>query len=91
VGFLQFGTPGMTAAVAGVSLLITTLEGSLLTPMLISRASSMNQIAVFAGLLVWSWIWGIWGMLLAVPMMMVIKVICDHVEPLQPMAHLLSE
>jgi hypothetical protein len=42
-------------------------------------------------LLFWSWVWGIWGMLLAVPMMMAIKVVCDHVEPLQPVAHLLSE
>ena len=84
VGYLQFGTIGMTAAVAGVSLLITTLEGSLLTPMLMGRASSMNQVAVFAGLLFWSWVWGVWGMLLAVPVMMVVKVIGDHVEPLQP-------
>jgi predicted PurR-regulated permease PerM len=91
VGFLQFGTIGMTIAVAGVSLLITTLEGSLFTPMLMGRAASMNQVAVFVGLLFWSWVWGVWGMLLAVPMMMVIKVICDHVEPLQPVGHLLGE
>jgi predicted PurR-regulated permease PerM len=91
VGFLQFGQIGMTAAVAGVALLITTLEGSLLTPMLLGRASSMNKVAVFAGLLFWSWIWGVWGMLLAVPMMMVVKVICDHVEPLQPVGHLLGD
>ena len=91
VGFLQFGTIGMTVAVAGVSLFITTLEGFVLTPMLVSRASSMNQVAVFGGLLFGSWVWGIWGMLLAVPMMMVIKVICDHVEPLQPVGHLLGE
>jgi predicted PurR-regulated permease PerM len=91
VGFLQFGTIGMTAAVAGVSLLITTLEGSLLTPMLMGRASSMNQVAVFAGLLFWSWVWGVWGMLLAVPMMMVVKVICDRVEALQPVGHLLGD
>jgi predicted PurR-regulated permease PerM len=91
VGFLQFGTIGMTAAVAGVSLLITTLEGLLLTPTLMGRAASMNQIAVFAGLLFWSWAWGIWGLLLAVPMMMVIKVICDHVEPLHPIGHLLGD
>jgi predicted PurR-regulated permease PerM len=70
VGFPQFGTVGMTIAIAGVSLLITTLEGALLTPMLMGRASSMNQVAIFAGLLFWSWVWGIWGMLLAVPMMM---------------------
>jgi predicted PurR-regulated permease PerM len=91
VGFLQFGTIGMTIAVASAALLITTLEGMLLTPTLVGRASSMNQIAVFAGLLFWSWAWGIWGMLLAVPMMMVAKVICDHVEPLQPVGHLLGD
>ena len=91
VAYLQFGTVSMTAAVAGVSLLVTTLEGFLLTPLLIGRASSMNQVAVFAGLLFWSWVWGVWGILLAVPMMMVIKVICDHVEPLQPVGHLLGD
>jgi predicted PurR-regulated permease PerM len=91
VGFLQFGQIGMTMVVAGVALLITTLEGSLLTPMLLGHASSMNKVAIFAGLLFWSWIWGIWGMLLAVPMMMVIKVICDHVEALQPVGHLLGD
>jgi hypothetical protein len=41
----------------------------------------MNQIAIFTAPLFWSWIWGVRGMLLAVPMMMAIKVICDHVEP----------
>ena len=91
VAYLQFGTISMAAAVAGVSLLITSLEGFLLTPLLIGRASSMNQVAVFGGLLFWSWIWGVWGILLAVPMMMVIKSICDHVEPLQPVGHLLGD
>ncbi len=91
VGFLQFETVGMTAAVAGVSLLITTLEGSLVTPMLMRRAASMNHVAIFAGLLFWSWVWGIWGMLLAVPLMMVLKVVCDHVESLQPVGHLLGD
>ena len=91
VGFLQFGTVGMTAAVAGVALLITTLEGWLLTPSLIGRAASMNHVAVFAGLLFWSWAWGVWGMLLAVPIMMVIKVVCDRVDALQPVGHLLGD
>ena len=91
VGYLQFGTIAMTAAVAGVSLLITTVEGMLLTPLLMGRASSMNQVAVFAGLLFWSWMWGVWGILLAVPMMMVVKVICDRVEPLHPVGHLLGD
>jgi len=91
VAYIQFSTITMTATIAGVSLLITTLEGFVLTPLLIGRAASMNQVAVFAGLLFWSWIWGLWGILLAVPMMMVIKVICDHIEPLQPFGHLLGD
>jgi predicted PurR-regulated permease PerM len=91
VAFLQFGTFGMTALIAGVALLITSLEGWALTPVLLGRAAQMNQVAVFAGLLFWTWMWGIWGMLLAVPMMMVVKVICDHVEDFHPVADFLSE
>ena len=91
VAFLQFATFGMTALIAGVALLITSLEGWALTPVLLGRAAQMNQVAVFAGLLFWTWMWGIWGMLLAVPMMMVVKVICDHVEDFQPVADFLSE
>ena len=74
----------MMLMVAGVSLLITSLEGWLLTPTLMGRVASMNRVAVFVGLLFWSWAWGVWGLLLAVPMMMSIKVICDHVDDLKP-------
>lgn len=91
IAFMQFGTLSTTATVAGVALLITTLEGWLLTPTLLGRAAQMNHVAVFAGLLFWSWVWGIWGVLLAVPMMMVIKSVCDHVEGLQPIADFLGE
>ncbi len=80
VALLQFGTIGKTLSVAGVAMVITTLEGSLLTPMLMGKAAEMNRVTVFVGLLFWSWIWGVWGMLLAVPIMMAIKVVCDHVE-----------
>ena len=91
VGYLQFGDFGRTASVAGAALLITTLEGFFLTPSLMGKAAEMNRVAVFAGLLFWSWVWGVWGLLLAVPMMMVVKVVCDHVEDLHPVGHLLGE
>jgi predicted PurR-regulated permease PerM len=91
LAFLQFGTFGMTAGVAGVALAITTLEGWLLTPTLMGKAARMNRVAVFVGLLFWSWIWGIWGTLLAVPMMMVVKAVCDHVEDFAPVSDFLSE
>ena len=91
VALLQFGSFGMTALIAGVALLITSLEGWVLTPALVGRTAQMNRIAIFAGLLFWSWMWGVWGTLLAVPMMMVLKAICDHVEDFQPVADFLSE
>ncbi|HVH27958.1 MAG TPA: AI-2E family transporter [Vicinamibacterales bacterium] len=91
VAFLQFMTLSMAAVIAGVALVITSLEGWLLTPMLMGRASQMNPVALFAGLLIWSWMWGFWGTLLAVPMMMVLKAICDHVEDFAPVADFLSD
>jgi predicted PurR-regulated permease PerM len=91
VAFLQFGSINMAALVSGISLLITSLEGFLLTPWLTSRASSMNAVAIFVGLLFWGWVWNVWGLLLAVPMLMVLKAICDHVEDFKPVGELLGE
>jgi len=91
VTFMQFDDLLKTTYVCGVAFAITSLEGFLLTPMLMSRAAQMNPVAIFIGLLFWSWIWGIWGTVLAVPMLMMLKAICDHVEDLQPIGELLGE
>ena len=91
VAFVQFGTLYMTLVVAGVSLVITSLEGWLLTPTLMGKVASMNRVAVFVGLLFWSWAWGVWGLLLAVPIMMSVKVFCDHVDDLNPVGRFLGE
>jgi len=91
VAFLQFGNIQMTILVSGIALVITSLEGFLLTPWLTSRTARMNAVAVFIGLLFWSWVWNFWGLLLAVPMLTVLKAVCDHVEDLKPMGELLGE
>jgi predicted PurR-regulated permease PerM len=91
VAFLQFETLSSTLLVAGTALAITSLEGWLLTPLLLGRAAQMNRVAIFVGLLFWSWIWGIWGTLLAVPMMMVVKSVCDHVEDFKAVSDFLGE
>jgi predicted PurR-regulated permease PerM len=91
VAFLQFGTFQMAALVAVVAFVITSLEGMLLTPWLTSRAASMNAVAVFVGLLFWGWLWSVWGMLLAVPMLMVIKAYCDHVDDFKAVGELLGD
>jgi predicted PurR-regulated permease PerM len=91
IAFMQFGTLPMALAVAGTALSITTLEGWFLTPGLMGRAAQMNQVSVFASLILWSWLWGIWGMLLAVPLMMTAKAICDHIEGLKPISEFLGD
>lgn len=91
VALLQFGNLRMAAIVGGVALLITSLEGFLLTPWLTSRAARMNAVAIFVGLLFWGWVWNVWGMLLAVPLLMVIKAICDHVEDYKGVGELLGD
>ena len=91
VSFLQFDNVLTTTYICGITLAITSLEGWLLTPALMSRAAQMNPVAIFVGLLFWSWVWGVWGTILAVPMMMTAKAICDRVEDLQPVGELLGE
>jgi len=91
VGFLQFGTVSMALVVAGISLVITTLEGYLLTPWLTGRVGRMNAVMVFVGVLFWGWLWGVWGLLLGIPIMMMVKAICDRVEDLKPVGELLGK
>jgi predicted PurR-regulated permease PerM len=91
IAFLQFGTLQQTLITAGAAFSITALEGMVLTPVLMSRAARMNAGAVFVGLLFWGWIWSVWGVLLAVPMLMVIKSICDNIEDFKGVGELLGE
>ena len=91
VGYMQFGDIARASTVAIAALVITTLEGWVLTPTLLGRVAQMNRIAVFAALLFWTWLWGVWGMLLAIPVTMAIKVICDHIEPFRPVGDFLGE
>jgi predicted PurR-regulated permease PerM len=91
VAFMQFDNLQKTVVVCAAAFIITSLEGFLLTPALLSRAARINSAAIFTGLLFWSWIWGVWGTILAVPMLMMIKAVCDHVEDLQPIGELLGE
>ena len=90
VAFLQFGSINMAIAVASASVGIHTLVGNLLTPWLTSRASRLSPVAVFMGLLAWGWLWGVWGLLLGIPIMMIVKSVCDRVEDLKPIGEFLG-
>ena len=90
VAFLQFDDVVRTLYVCAAAATITALEGMVLQPALMSRASQINPVAIFVGLLIWSWLWGLWGTVLAVPILMMMKAVSDRVESLQPLGELLG-
>ena len=89
--FMQFETFSMALLVAGASLAIATVVGTFVTTWMIGRIANMNSAAIFISLLFWAWLWGIWGMLLSIPIIVIVKVVSQHVEQLHPMAELLGD
>jgi predicted PurR-regulated permease PerM len=90
VGLMQFGTLESALLVAGASLVVHTITGYVITPWLTSRAGRMNAVTVFVGVLAWGWLWGLWGLLLGVPILMIVKAVCDRVDDLKPVGELLG-
>jgi predicted PurR-regulated permease PerM len=88
---LQFKDLSMVGLVAGVSVLITSIEGFLLAPIALGRAASANSVAVFVAVMFWGWMWGPLGLILGVPILMMIKTIADHVESLSGLSELLAD
>ena len=90
VALLQFGTWRMALTVAGAATLVASIEGMFITPLLMGQAGRMSPLAIFIGLSFWGWLWGISGLLLAVPLLMIIKAVCDHIEGLGWISELLG-
>ena len=89
--FMQFESFPMALLVGGASLAIATVVGTFVTTWMTGRIAHMNSAAVFISLLFWGWLWGVWGMLLSIPIIVIAKVVSQHVEQLQPMAELLGD
>lgn len=91
VALLQFESVGMALAVAAISLVIHGLVGNLLAPWLTGRACRMNAVVVFVSVLFWGWLWGAWGLLLGMPIMMAIKAVCDRVEEFRSVGEFMGD
>lgn len=91
VAFVQFGDWGRALLVAGSSVLVATLVGQIFATWLASRRTRMNTTATFIGLLFFAWIWGFWGLLLGIPILAIVKTICEHHEDWKPVAELLGQ
>lgn len=89
--FMQFQSLPKMFLVSGASLLVAVLVGTFITTWMTGRIAKMNAVAVFIGLLFWGWVWGIWGLLLGIPIIVMVRVIAEHVQGWQPVAELLGE
>ena len=89
--YMQFDSILMALIVSGASILIATIVGVFITTWMTGRIAKMNSAAVFIALIFFSWLWGLWGMLLGIPVIFIIKVVCEHIEHLQPIAELLGD
>ncbi|MGO4851940.1 AI-2E family transporter [Phaeovulum sp. W22_SRMD_FR3] len=87
VSFDGFWYPCLTAA---SYLGLTTLEGQLITPYFVSRRLQMNTVVVFLAVALWAWLWSVLGMIVAVPMLVVISVLCEHIPGLEKLGNFLA-
>ena len=89
-GFVQFHDWPRAFLVAGVSIGVATLVGSVFATWLSARQTRMNTTATFVGLLFFGWIWGLWGILLAIPLLAIVKTVSERYEAWQGLAELLG-
>jgi predicted PurR-regulated permease PerM len=89
--FMQFDSFPMALLVSGSTVLVATFVGVFVTTWMTGRIARMNSAAVFISLLFWGWLWGVWGMLLGIPIIVIVRAVSQHVEQLQPVAELLGE
>jgi predicted PurR-regulated permease PerM len=76
--------------VAGTFIVLTSIESYFLTPLVLSKSLRLSPLAVILAILLWGWMWGIPGGLMAAPLLTVIKIVCDQFQSLYWLAALLS-
>ncbi|HPO24457.1 MAG TPA: AI-2E family transporter [Arenimonas sp.] len=91
VGLLTFDQLWQSLMVPGVFYLLTAIEGYLITPIIVSRRLSLNPVVIILSVLFWGWMWGVAGALLAVPILVAMKTVCDRVDSLNVVGEYLGE
>ncbi|MDX1460042.1 MAG: AI-2E family transporter [Xanthomonadales bacterium] len=90
VGIATFDTLAQAATVPGVFVVLTTLEGAILTPLILGRRMSLDPLVVLLSVVAWGWIWGIPGALIAVPLMSSVRVVMLQFDATRPIAQLME-
>jgi predicted PurR-regulated permease PerM len=86
----SFDSLGQALLMPGAFLLLNLIEANVVTPVLLGREFPLNPVAVFVGLLFWGFVWGVPGAILAVPMMVTLKIVCDRSPSLRPIGEFLG-
>ncbi len=87
---LSFDSFSYALLFPGVYLFFATLEGNFVTPWVMGRSLTLNPVMILLSLTFWGWLWGVPGIILAVPILAAFKIFCSHIEPMQPLAEFLS-
>ncbi|HET6675234.1 MAG TPA: AI-2E family transporter [Nitrospiraceae bacterium] len=90
VAAMTFESVGWIFAVGGAYSSLAIIEGSFAYPMILGHRLELNPVVLLIGLMVWGWIWGIPGALLAVPLMVAFKILCEHIEALAPVGEFMG-
>jgi len=90
-GLLSFAGVGVALLPACAYLALHAIESNFITPAVLGRRLTINPLIIFLALMFWTWLWGIAGALLAVPLLMVFKILCDHTRPLAPVGEFLGQ
>jgi predicted PurR-regulated permease PerM len=69
---------------------LETIEGQFITPLLTGRSLTLSPVMIFVSMLLWGWIWGVIGALMAVPILMTLKIFCDHIDSLSTVGEFVS-
>ncbi|MGD8174360.1 AI-2E family transporter [Marinimicrobium sp. ARAG 43.8] len=90
VGIATFPNMAQALLVPGVYAMLSIAEGHMITPLVIGRRLAVTPTAVFLSVVVWGWLWGVAGALMAVPLLASFKIVCENVPQLMPISRLLD-
>jgi predicted PurR-regulated permease PerM len=90
IALISFDTISYALLAPAFVLMCDIVEGQFVTPMIVGRRLEINSVAIFIAIAFWSWLWGFVGALMAVPLLVVIKVFCDHFESLTHVGNFLA-
>ena len=90
VSMATFGDVSKAMTITGTFMVMTSLEGTLMQPIILGRRLELNPVAILVSVVIWGWLWGIPGALLAVPLLAFMKTVFDAVKPLSPVGELLG-